>query len=129
MKNINFFLVVFILSAIVRGQGVSLKIYNRTGCALDSVVMGSIIIGHIPKDSIKVITHLNELVMLGDVPLRRPSGIADGRKTKTFLAECATKSKKINSGTYPVDLLLKEDAGILRLEWRPHQTEKTKQGR
>ena len=126
MKKIIFLLFTLLVAAIVRGQGVTLKIYNRTGCELDSVVMGRTYIGHIAKDSVKVIKKMKELTVQGDMPLRLPAGIANGRKTRAFTAECATKSKTVNSGTYSVDLIVKEDANVLRMEWRPHVTEKPK---
>ena len=50
--------------------------------------------GNISKDSSVIYSNINEITLLGDVPLNRPFGIIEGKKIPLNLIPCGTKSNK-----------------------------------
>ncbi len=103
------------------GQNIKVIAFNKTAYDLDSVSFYQHYLGNIPKDSAVVLSNLNEIVMLGDVPLHRPCGSIDGKNRPLNLLECGTKSKKKKEGVFMFDILIYESGNEYRLYWRKHE--------
>ena len=68
-----------------------------------------------------VFSNINEITLLGDVPLHLPFGIIEGKKRPLNLTPCGTKSKKKKEGIFVFDILIYETEGEYRLYWRKHE--------
>ena len=104
-----------------KAQGVTIKVHNKTGFDLDSVAMGSVYFGSIPKDSWKVVSGMKEVVMQGNLPLFQPTALVKGQRIGRMTAKCGTKSKVVKSGSFALDLMLYEQGEDVRLYWKEHQ--------
>ena len=123
LKNKAVFYFVFSLlfpSGLI-GQNINLVVFNKTGYNLDSVSFNRIELGNITKDSSVVFSNINEITLLGDVPLHLPFGIIEGKKRPLNLTPCGTKSKKKKEGIFVFDILIYETEGEYRLYWRKHE--------
>ncbi|MCF8409426.1 MAG: hypothetical protein K9G36_10690 [Crocinitomicaceae bacterium] len=123
LKNKAVFYFVFSLlfpSGLI-GQNINLVVFNKTGYNLDSVSFNHIELGNITKDSSVVFSNINEITLLGDVPLHLPFGIIRGKKRPLNLTPCGTKSKKKKEGIFMFDILIYETEGEYRLYWRKHE--------
>ena len=123
LKNKAVFYFVFSLlfpSGLI-GQNINLVVFNKTGYNLDSVSFNRIELGNITKDSSVVFSNINEITLLGDVPLHIPFGIIEGKKRPLNLTPCGTKSKKKKEGIFVFDILIYETEGESRLYWRKHE--------
>ena len=123
LKNKAVFYFVFSLlfpSGLI-GQNINLVVFNKTGYNLDSVSFNQIELGNITKDSSVVFSNLNEITLLGDVPLHLPFGLIEGKKRPLNLTPCGTKSKKKKEGIFVFDILIYETEGEYRLYWRKHE--------
>ena len=123
LKNKAVFYLVFSLlfpSGLI-GQNINLVVFNKTGYNLDSVSFNRIELGNITKDSSVVFSNINEITLLGDVPLHIPFGIIEGKKRPLNLTPCGTKSKKKKEGIFVFDILIYETEGEYRLYWRKHE--------
>lgn len=123
LKNKAVFYFVFSLlfpSGLI-GQNINLVVFNKTGYNLDSVSFNRIELGNITKDSSVVFSNINEITLLGDVPLHIPFGIIEGKKRPLNLTPCGTKSKKKKEGIFVFDILIYETEGEYRLYWRKHE--------
>ena len=121
LKVVLYIILSLVLPSWSLGQNIKVIAFNKTGYALDSVSFHQHYLGNIPKDSAVVLSNLNEIVMLGDVPLHRPFGSIDGKNRPMNLLECGTKSKKKNKGVFMFDILLYETGNEYRLYWRKHE--------
>ena len=125
-KNVMLKVVLYIAISLVLpswslGQNIKVIVFNKTGYALDSVSFHQNYLGNIPKDSAVVLSNLNDIVLLGDVPVPRPVGCLDGQNRPLNLLECGTKSKKKKEGVFMFDLLIYETGNEYRLYWRKHE--------
>ena len=123
LKNKAIFYLVFSLlfpSGLI-GQNINLVVFNKTGYNLDSVSFNQIELGNITKDSSVVFSNINEITLLGDVPLHLPFGIIEGKKRPLNLTPCGTKSNKKKEGIFMFDILIYEYGGEYRLYWRKHE--------
>ena len=123
LKNKAVFYLVFSLlfpSGLI-GQNINLVVFNKTGYNLDSVSFNHIQLGNITKDSSVIFSNINEIIMLGDVPLHLPFGIIEEKKRPLKLTPCGTKSKKKKEGLFVFDILIYETEGEYRLYWRKHE--------
>jgi hypothetical protein len=78
-------------------------------------------LGNITKDSSVIFSNINEITLLGGVPLHRPFGLIEGKKRPLNLTPCGTKSNKKNEGIFVFDILIYEYGGEYRLYWRKHE--------
>jgi hypothetical protein len=123
LKNKAVFYLVFSLlfPSGLMGQNINLVVFNKTGYNLDSISFCKIEIGNITQDSSVVLTDLDEITFLGDLPLHLPFGLIEGKKRPMNLTPCGTKSKKKKEGFYQFDILIYEYGGEYRLYWRKHE--------
>jgi hypothetical protein len=102
------------------GQKVQVKVFNKTGYKLDSMSFNDIYFGKIDKDSAILRTGIEEIIMLGDLPLHRPFAIIEGKSKPHNLAPCATKSRKKKAGFFSFDLFIYENENVYHLYWKKH---------
>jgi hypothetical protein len=123
MKNkiIFCFFISLVLPPLSFCQNLGIEVFNKTGYNLDSVSFCKIEIGNITQDSSVVLTDLDEITFLGDLPLHLPFGLIEGKKRPMNLTPCGTKSKKKKEGFYQFDILIYEYGGEYRLYWRKHE--------
>ncbi len=79
-KAILYLLFSFLFPSGLIGQNINLVVFNKTGYTLDSVSFNNIELGNITKDSSVIFSNINEIIMLGDVPLHLPFGIIEEKK-------------------------------------------------
>jgi hypothetical protein len=120
-KAILYLLFSFLFPSGLIGQNINLVVFNKTGYTLDSVSFNNIELGNITKDSSVIFSNINEIIMLGDVPLHLPFGIIEGKRRPLNLTPCGTKSKKKKEGIFVFDILIYEYGGEYRLYWRKHE--------
>jgi len=121
--KLNLFFLLFFsvpLSSLLLGQGVCIKVYNKTGYDLDSLSFDHFYLGLLRKDSTVLISEIEEIIMQGELPLHRPFGIIEGKSRQNKMLKCSTKSKKNKSGYYEFDLFIFETNNDYRLYWRKH---------
>lgn len=104
----------------MQAQALRITLYNKTGFDLDSVLFEKRFIGDIRKDSTAVLTSLRSFTMQGMVPLFRPYAHIKGKDGPSLLDPCATRSRKVKTGTYAYDILFYEDEHGYRLYWEKH---------
>ena len=120
-KAVFYFVFSLLFQSGLIGQNINLVVFNKTGYNLDSVSFNHIELGNITKDSSVVFSNINEITLLGDVPLHLPFGIIEGKKRPLNLTPCGTKSKKKKEGIFVFDILIYETEGEYRLYWRKHE--------
>ena len=75
--------ILMLIPSLTIGQNIQIKVFNKTGYDLDSVLFGHFYLGKLSKDSTVFLSGIDEITMQGDVPLNRPFGLIEGKK-KTF---------------------------------------------
>lgn len=110
-----------LIPSLTIGQNINIKVFNKTGFELDSVLIDHIYLGKISRDSTVFLSGIDEITMQGDVPLRRPYGIIEGKKRPLNLTPCGTKSKKKKVGSYAFDLFVYETGNEYRLYLKKHE--------
>ena len=103
------------------GQNIQIKVFNKTGYDLDSVLFGHFYLGKLSKDSTVFLSGIDEITMQGDVPLNRPFGLIEGKKRPFNLTPCGTKSKKKKEGSYAFDIFINETENEYWLYWKKHE--------
>jgi len=113
--------ILLLIPSLSIGQNINIKVFNKTGCNLDSVFFGHFYLGKISKDSTVFLSGIDEITMHGDVPLNRPFGIIEGKKRPFNLTPCGTKSKKKKEGKYAFDIFINETGNEYWLYWKKHE--------
>jgi hypothetical protein len=113
--------ILFLIPSLTIGQNINMKVFNKTGYDIDSLLFGRFYLGKLSKDSTVLLSGIDEIIMQGDVPLNRPFGIIEGKKRPFNLKSCATKSKKKKSGSYAFDILIHETGDDYHLYWNKHE--------
>ena len=113
--------ILMLIPLLTIGQNIHIKVFNKTGYDIDSVLFGHFYLGKLSKDSTVFISDIIEITMQGDVPLHRPFGIIEGKNRPLNLAPCVTKSKKKKAGIYAFDLFIYETGNEYRLYWKKHE--------
>lgn len=111
----------FLLPSLAIGQNIAIKVFNKTGYDLDSVTFHQLYLGELCKDSSVFISGIAEMTMQGDVPLHRPFGIIEDKKSPHNLSECATKSRKVKEGSYAFDVFINDRGYDYLLYWKKHE--------
>lgn len=110
-----------LIPSLTIGQNIHIKVFNKTGYNLDSVLFGHFYLGKLSKDSTVFLSGIDEITMQGDVPLNRPFGLIEGKKRPFNLTPCATKSKKKKEGSYAFDVFINETRNEYWLYWKKHE--------
>ena len=110
-----------LIPSLTIGQNIHIKVFNKTGYNLDSVLFGHFYLGKLSKDSTVFLSGIDEITMQGDVPLHRPFGIIEEKKRPFNLTPCGTKSKKKKAGSYAFDLFINETGNEYLLYWKKHE--------
>jgi hypothetical protein len=110
-----------LLPSLAIGQNIEIRVFNKTGYDLDSVLFDQFYLGKLSNDSTVFLSGISEIVMQGDVPLRRPFGLIEGKKRPFNLTPCGTKSKKVKAGSYAFDIFIYETGNEYRLYWKKHE--------
>jgi hypothetical protein len=113
--------ILMLIPSLTIGQNIQIKVFNKTGYDLDSVLFGHFYLGKLSKDSTVFLSGIDEITMQGDVPLNRPFGLIEGKKRPFNLTPCGTKSKKKKEGSYAFDLFIYETGNEYRLYWKKHE--------
>ena len=110
-----------LMPSMIIGQNIQVEVFNKTGYDLDSVLFDQFYLGKLSNDSTVILSGISEIVMQGDVPLRRPFGLIEGKKRPFNLTPCGTKSKKVKAGSYAFDIFIYETGNEYRLYWKKHE--------
>jgi hypothetical protein len=113
--------ILMLIPSLTIGQNIQIKVFNKTGYDIDSVLFGHFYLGKLSKDSTVFLSGIDEITMQGDVPLNRPFGLIEGKKRPFNLTPCGTKSKKKKEGSYAFDLFIYETGNEYRLYWKKHE--------
>lgn len=113
--------ILMLIPSLTIGQNIHIKVFNKTGYNLDSVLFGHFYLGKLSKDSTVFLSGIDEITMQGDVPLNRPFGLIEGKKRPFNLTPCATKSKKKKEGSYAFDVFINETRNEYWLYWKKHE--------
>jgi hypothetical protein len=118
-------LCVFILAGnVCKGQVSEIKVFNKTGFDLDSVVVFKKFFAHLPKDSVVAVAPFQSFYSSSGIPLDVPKGIIRLAKQVPALKGCGTKAKKITQGKHLFDLTVYETGLGLCLRYVPHAENK-----
>lgn len=120
MKHFHFLFLTLLSFQIASAQKIKIKLYNKTGYDLDSVMIGDKFVGKIEKDEVAILLYNKQLIMQGDVPFGRPIAIIKNKKAVKVMLGCSTKTKKINSGSLEFDINIYEANEGFRLYWQRH---------
>ena len=120
-KSIFPLAILMLIPSLIIGQNIQIKVFNKTGYDLDSVLFGDFYLGKLNKDSTVFLSGIDEITMQGDVPLNQPFGLIEGKKRHFNLTPCGTKSKKKKEGSYAFDLFIYETGNEYRLYWKKHE--------
>jgi hypothetical protein len=110
-----------LMPSMIIGQNIQVEVFNKTGYDLDSVLFDQFYLGKLSNDSTVFLSGISEIVMQGDVPLRRPFGLIEGKRRPFNLTPCGTKSKKVKAGSYAFDIFIYETGNEYRLYWKKHE--------
>ena len=113
--------ILMLIPSLTIGQNIQIKVFNKTGYDLDSVLFGHFYLGKLSKDSTVFLSGIEEITMQGDVPLHAPFGIIEGKTRPFNLTPCGTKSKKKKAGSYAFDVFIHETGNEYRLYWKKHE--------
>ncbi len=94
-------------------QNLKLRVYNKTGYNIDSLQIGNIYVGKLPKDSSYLMLNIPEIGIQDEVPQFFPYGILmiKGKSVRVeyHTIDCAHgKVHILKSGNYEFDLTLGE---------------------
>jgi len=104
------------------GQNLKLKIYNKTGFDLDSVVVGEKYIGVIKKAASVEILDCKEISMQGNIIFGFPAGfVKNKKKNPEQLLLCGTGVTSVSKGKFKFDLIMEENEFGYRLYWSQHK--------
>lgn len=120
MKHFYFLFLTLLSFQIASAQKIKIKLYNKTGYDLDSVMIVDKFVGKIEKGGIEKVLYNKQLIMQGDVPFGRPIAIIKNKKAAKVMLGCSTKTKKINSGSLEFDINIYEGNEGFRLYWQRH---------
>lgn len=122
-STFSFITIMFGLSYIGIGQNLSVKIYNKTGNDIDSLIVGEVIIGHISKDSATLYLSFTNFHFDSGYPYENIKGIVQNKSLKQLnWSRCGTERYTKAEGTYAFDLTTKIHDGKIYLYLNHHNS-------
>jgi hypothetical protein len=92
------------------------KIYNRTGHDIDSLVIGSIFIGHLPSNDSTEIINFKRFQFDGSFPYEKLQGIVQKKNLSQFnWSWCGTDRNFKSNGSYQFDIRTTHQDDSIRL--------------
>ncbi len=121
MKIIFLFVFTFLICQINYGQNLKIKIYNKSGFDIDSVLIGDKFVGAIKKNSSIIILDCREITLQDGLPYGLPGGIIINETTnKELIGLCGTGRIKVTKGNFKFDITASKNEFGYRLFWDKH---------
>ena len=105
---------------IAAGQNLTVKLYNKTGYDIDSLIVGSTFVGRILKDNATAFLKFPNFYFDSGYPYEKLKGIIQGESLSQLnWSWCATEHYTKTEGIFTFDLVVvkdKDDNRYLRLQ-------------